>query len=48
MGTPENGDSGPFDELPELPPDVRIPDDASELAEEGGGAGPAEPRRAVA
>ncbi|MEV4618372.1 hypothetical protein AB0J74_06585 [Asanoa sp. NPDC049573] len=34
MGTPDNGDSGPFDELPELPPDVRIPDDASELAEE--------------
>ncbi|HTF10085.1 MAG TPA: hypothetical protein VK659_18115 [Asanoa sp.] len=34
MGTPENGDSGPFDELPELPPDVRIPDDASELDEE--------------
>jgi len=34
MGTPKNGDSGPFDELPELPPDVRIPDDAAELAEE--------------
>src|ERR1700754_377140 len=34
MGTPENGDTGPFDELPELPSDVRIPDDASELAEE--------------
>ncbi|MEV4536927.1 hypothetical protein AB0J82_24425 [Asanoa sp. NPDC049518] len=28
------GDGGPFDELPELPPDVRIPDDAAELAEE--------------
>jgi len=34
MGTPRDGDSGPFDELPELPPDVRIPDDASELAKE--------------
>ncbi|MEV0717033.1 hypothetical protein [Asanoa sp. NPDC050611] len=34
MGTPHDGDSGPFDELPELPPDVRIPDDASELADE--------------
>ncbi|SNT62002.1 hypothetical protein SAMN05421812_113270 [Asanoa hainanensis] len=28
------GDGGPFDELPELPPDVRVPDDAAELAEE--------------
>ncbi|SDZ66184.1 hypothetical protein SAMN05421684_8123 [Asanoa ishikariensis] len=28
------GDGGPFDELPELPPDVQIPDDAAELAEE--------------
>jgi hypothetical protein len=34
MGTPRDGDSGPFDELPELPPDVRVPDDASALAEE--------------
>ncbi|GAA1880300.1 hypothetical protein [Asanoa iriomotensis] len=34
MGTPHEGDSGPFGELPELPPDVRVPDDASELAEE--------------
>ncbi|MDG4822456.1 hypothetical protein O7635_11405 [Asanoa sp. WMMD1127] len=34
MGTPHDGESGPFDELPELPPDVRIPDDASALAEE--------------
>jgi len=34
MGTPRDGDSGPFDELPELPPDVQVPDDASALAEE--------------
>ncbi|GIF77894.1 hypothetical protein [Asanoa siamensis] len=34
MGTPHDGDSEPFDELPELPPDVRVPDDAAELAEE--------------
>jgi hypothetical protein len=37
MGTLGNGDGGPFDDLPEFPPEwgqVRIPDDASELAEE--------------
>jgi hypothetical protein len=37
MGTLGNGDSGPPDDLPELPPGwgpIRIPDDASELADE--------------
>jgi hypothetical protein len=37
MGTLGNGDGGPHDDLPELPPGwgpIRIPDDASELAEE--------------
>jgi hypothetical protein len=37
MGTLDDGNSGPFDDLPELPPGwgpIRIPDDPSELAEE--------------
>jgi hypothetical protein len=37
MGTLDDGGSGPFDDLPELPPGwgpIRIPDDASELADE--------------
>lgn len=37
MGTLGNGDSGPPDDLPDLPPGwgpIRVPDDASELADE--------------
>src|SRR5688500_13600496 len=50
MGTLGNGDGGPHDDLPELPPGwgpIRIPDDASELAEEAAQVRREPPERAL-